>query len=459
MQSLLILCPKCGSELRLNDRRLLGRQGRCPKCQHRFLLQEPEDVELEAVEQENPFPGITLSPTFPDLSTPQNESGVVPQITIEATTSTPSGVRRLREIKKRNAKRRNIALLVGTLVVSIVGCVVLAAMNWSDLVETPSPNSKSQEKIANIHQRKPQQIKTKHSQSTQQTAPTNGNAISLKLIPSGVRILINVRPAELWKDELQQKEFRACLGPVAAWAEKQIKNLCLYEPTEVEEVLIGLIPRVPGTPPEVTAVVHLKQEHSDLAVRFDAVPSDEWGPVIYVGEGRSYFIQDAKTFAVVPNGMEADLVESREQGGVTSVGIEEILKKTDRQRHVTFVFEPFDGRVHHEALFPELAHPFFGRFFDWFGDEVETVAWSLHIGKTFHSEMVLRNKTGTGTSPAKLQKLVQQKLDALPGELYRAVLKMQPQLKGRQRIVGRFPAMMKVYVLSTFLGREDRFVR
>jgi len=459
MQSILIPCPKCGSELRLNDRRLLGRKGKCPKCQHRFLLLEPKEVELEAVEEASPFPIVTDGPTFPDLSTSENEVKGVPQINYNAVPSTTSGVRRLNEIKKRNAKRRNIALLVGTLVVTVVGCVIVVAMNWSDLVEAPSTDSKSQETIANVDKRATQQIKTKQPQPTQRTAPTNGNAISLKMIPSGARILIHVRPAELWKDELQQKEFRACLGPVAAWAENQIKNICLYEPAEVEEVLIGLIPGVPGTPPDVTAVVHLKQEHSDLAMRFNAVPNDEWGPVIHVGEGRSYFIQNAGTFAVVPNGMEADLVEAVEQGGVTSVGIEEILKKTDRHRHLTFVFEPLDGRVHHEALFPERAHPFFSQFFGWFGDEVETVAWSIHIGKTFHSEIVLRNKTGTGTSPAKLEKLVQQKLDGFPEELYRAVLKMQPQLEGLRRIVGRFPAMMKVYAMATSSDREDRFVR
>jgi hypothetical protein len=459
MQSLLIPCPKCGSELRLNDRRLLGRKGKCPKCQHRFLLQEPEEAELEAVEQEPSFPGITVGPTFPDLSNPPNESGGVPLINVDAIPTTTSGVSRLQEIKKRNAKHRNIALLVGTLAVAIVGGVVLVAMNWNDLVETPSSDSKSQKNIANADKKKPQQAKTKQPQPTQRIATTNGNAITLKMIPPGARILIHVRPAELWKDDLQQKEFRACLGPVAVWAEEQIKNLCLYEPTEVEELLIGLIPGIPGTPPDVTAVVHLTQEHSDLATRFDAIPTNEWGKVIHVGEGRSYFIQNSKTFAVVPNGMEADLVEAAEQGGVTSVGIEEILKKTDRHRHMTFVFEPLDGRVQHESFFPERAHPFFAQFFGWFGDEVETVAWSFHIGKTFHSKIVLRNKTGTGTSPAKLEKLVQKKLDDFPEELYRAVLKMQPQLEGRRQIVGRFPAMMKVYTLTTSSDREDRFVR
>src|SRR5579871_2869583 len=40
-----IPCPQCGAELRLPDRKLLGKTGKCPKCSHRFLLQESEEAE------------------------------------------------------------------------------------------------------------------------------------------------------------------------------------------------------------------------------------------------------------------------------------------------------------------------------------------------------------------------------------------------------------------------------
>ena len=47
MPDVLISCPKCGKGLKLRDRSKLGRPGRCPACQHKFILQEPEEVELE----------------------------------------------------------------------------------------------------------------------------------------------------------------------------------------------------------------------------------------------------------------------------------------------------------------------------------------------------------------------------------------------------------------------------
>ncbi|MEZ6125874.1 MAG: hypothetical protein R3C49_22330 [Planctomycetaceae bacterium] len=54
MTSLTIPCPECGAGLKLPDRSLLGRRGKCPKCQHRFVLEEPDEVQLELAEPDPP---------------------------------------------------------------------------------------------------------------------------------------------------------------------------------------------------------------------------------------------------------------------------------------------------------------------------------------------------------------------------------------------------------------------
>ena len=56
MDTIQIPCPKCGSELKLRDRSLLGRKGKCPRCSHAFVLEEPEVVQLELAEPEPPSP-------------------------------------------------------------------------------------------------------------------------------------------------------------------------------------------------------------------------------------------------------------------------------------------------------------------------------------------------------------------------------------------------------------------
>ncbi|MDB5339320.1 MAG: hypothetical protein JWN70_4939, partial [Planctomycetaceae bacterium] len=49
-----IPCPKCGSVLKLRDSSLLGKTGKCPKCEHRFVLRDPDEVEMELVEAPAP---------------------------------------------------------------------------------------------------------------------------------------------------------------------------------------------------------------------------------------------------------------------------------------------------------------------------------------------------------------------------------------------------------------------
>ena len=52
MAGLQIPCPKCGKSLKLPDRSLLGRKGKCPKCRHAFVLLEPTSPAPSAPQEE-----------------------------------------------------------------------------------------------------------------------------------------------------------------------------------------------------------------------------------------------------------------------------------------------------------------------------------------------------------------------------------------------------------------------
>ena len=45
MAGLQVSCPKCSKSLKLPDRSLLGRKGKCPKCRHAFVLTETPAAE------------------------------------------------------------------------------------------------------------------------------------------------------------------------------------------------------------------------------------------------------------------------------------------------------------------------------------------------------------------------------------------------------------------------------
>ena len=114
MSELLIPCPKCSSALKLPNRSLLGKLGKCPQCQHKFVLKEPEEVELQLAEDEPAvgaapqwvpnepageppsenafdFPGVTDEPAFPMVGDqPTGPSVAVETKTETVTSRTPS---------------------------------------------------------------------------------------------------------------------------------------------------------------------------------------------------------------------------------------------------------------------------------------------------------------------------------------------------------------------------------
>lgn len=53
---IIVLCPQCDYELHLPHRDLLGRKGKCPKCEHKFVMQEPKTREPRARQPEKPKP-------------------------------------------------------------------------------------------------------------------------------------------------------------------------------------------------------------------------------------------------------------------------------------------------------------------------------------------------------------------------------------------------------------------
>ncbi|HET6426192.1 MAG TPA: hypothetical protein VFG20_21050, partial [Planctomycetaceae bacterium] len=70
MTPIIIPCPQCGRELKIRDRNLLGRKGKCPKCGHAFVMEEPAAVELELAENTYPAEGIGARYIAPNAATP-----------------------------------------------------------------------------------------------------------------------------------------------------------------------------------------------------------------------------------------------------------------------------------------------------------------------------------------------------------------------------------------------------
>ncbi|QDU38868.1 hypothetical protein Mal4_32000 [Maioricimonas rarisocia] len=487
MDAVQIHCPKCGKGLRLKDRSKLGRKGKCPACGHGFLLQAPpeeEEVSLELAGDEAPVgTGAQWVPDEPAASALQaSESSAVaidtdpgPGIALDVS---DGGVERLKEIKRRNARRQRTTLILGVLALLVVGGAGYALIPY--LEDQPAPIPKEAEPAAPVAENtEPADVAAPSGAITraslrsnvelvEQFEPTDGEPIRLLMVPSGANVVIHLRPAEIWSDEVAFQELRASLtADVVAWLEETLRTVCRREPKQIEEALITMMLGAIGTEPEVSTVVRLVEEEkmSDLIEEFGGQRINEGATTrIYVRDGETRVIADARTFAIAPESAASEIEEWITTSNYNvPTGIFELLDQTDRQRLATVLFEIDDVKRHEQELFSAEALPAMQHVIDWFGDDVETVSWSLHFAENFHSELFLRPRTRGAqkiVSAPVLAKTVEQKLADLPHIMQDDVIgRMSPSSRGYLRIIGRFPAMLEAFQMATVTRMGPTFVR
>lgn len=559
MAGIEIPCPKCGTVLKLPDRRLLGRKGKCSQCAHKFILEEPheiatqlelpnrssrareddesdlemasesaysrsdDDSDLElaafpnkpaasgpsddstmmgmdakwitpasvpapqppapqpaasrpappaptafpspgrpAAAAQMRFPTASTAPSAPPPSAPipaPSPSFAAPEVHIPAVEEESGGVARLKALKKKKSKGKKFAI-IGTVATVLVAAGVYFSIAGNGTTKKTAKNAKSQKTtVATTAKSGNSSSDTSKLPTATAKSPTKGKPIDLLLVPAGARVVINLRPAELWKtgDDSAAEEFRACLGPLGVWTGEMIKTHCFLDPTAIEELLICVLAASPGVAPELAMVVHTKDDvrKSVLLEKFNGELIDEPRPH-YVGPEKAYIIFDPRTFAIAPAKLAQEMVQAADNPSLTADGILELLGKTDRKRHVTVVFEPVSVRISAPFLGPDNAQPLLNGLLDWVGEEVEAAAWSMHLGdEHFYSELLLRNQVG---SPQRLQRTLVKQLDTTPRDILAIVEKMNPQETGKRKLIGRFPAMSKVYALMTHIATGERLV-
>lgn len=475
MESLEIACPQCGKLLKLKDPKLLGRKGKCAKCGHLFVMQEPEPVELEPVDESAVLVSQIGQPKKSPLAdlTAKGEASPFPAVENKPagpiiTDTVSPGLETLREIRQRNKKSSKIAWGV-----TIASGLLLALAVWWLVPEyqqakVKQPSAKAGNADAStvvvektddlLHK---EQLEKNYRFATSRS-PTSGEPIDMHFVPAGARIIFHLRPAELWTDGGLAQEVRYCLGPLTTWAESKLKEICLREPAEIEETTICLALGSPSMPPDVSAVVRLKDalKPSDFVQMFQGKPDYQYGYKITLAGDRAFMIADESgtVFANCPAHLAREMVEARSRLQPTDPAIEAIIADTDRDRHVSLVFIPLDLTLegHQETLLPNAGRAFFTGIIDWLGDDVEAVAWSMHLGDEFRSDMVIRNDAKF--SVMRTQRHYADLMNELPKNAFALVRQMNPKKVGARKIIGRYPAMLKALQLATLVSVDDRHV-
>jgi hypothetical protein len=491
MSGLVVNCPKCTKGLKLRDRSKIGKKARCPKCSHVFVLTAPpepdqadDEVELklasEAAPQSAPQPeapvvGVAarwVPDNAPPLQqaapqTPAQQPAAVPMFGAPApgpvvvAPEDAGGVAHLKALKKKNAKRRNTAIIVGILTAAAVGGAVYFAQDHLEAAKIAEEEA-GKPKVDEDLQVEKDRLR-QNTEIAKASSPTTGGPIPMNCLPLGARIIVSLRPAELWKAGSRGEEVRFCLGPLGEWATAKLTELCQFEPAQIEHALIGIIPGEVGEPPQVAAVVRLVEpaKKSELLVKFGGDRNQDHGYPMYVRDDLSFVIgADLTMIAVAPSGVTAEeMATAVDYANPQSDGIDALLPQTDVERHLTVIFEPRSVVRHRDTIFPKSVWQVIDRSMEFFNDEeVETVAWSMHFGdKKFHSELLMRNQTIV--MEHLLQAEMRKKLKQLPIDLVSMVEVMNPGVIGPRKVIGRFPAMTQVFAMSTTGGTGTRYAQ
>lgn len=493
--SVTIHCPKCSSGLKLPSRKLLGRKGKCPKCQHRFVLKEPEEVELELAEPESPatpqtpqvgtsakwVPDEPAAPVFSlanDGPVPKSKPGKFPvneppaadssfnfadvataasAISTESSDAASESV--TSRIRNRRKKRRTGPIAVGVGTALLAFC--LLGLWWQQNSQTADDAAASKQ---------PPQVNVQLEQETQQLAaenedaksisPTHGEPVTVQYMPFTPHLVFHIRPADVWANNRSMKEFIAALGDpgFGRWLHDSILNLTKFEPTEIEELTIGINFGARTATPDVAAVVRLTAEQSEVELqrdRFAARRRPDPTVKMFQTDEFNYLLVDNKTFVVAPAALTDELTEALTFSYRPSLQLESLLKESDRQRQATLLFDVANIDTHREYIFNQDLQTLADQFVLWFGNDVQTVSWSFHLSpEHLYMETLLRHVNDS--SPRKVKRYISGQLEDLPQTLAAAVRFMKPPTIGYREMIGRFPAMMKATALGTrsFVGSD-----
>jgi hypothetical protein len=243
-----IPCPQCGRELKLPDRKLLGRRGKCPKCSHSFVLEEPAEVQLELAEPEPAGVGkwipenhTTVAASRPAPARPQPAPVAPAPIAIAPLIpdlgSDDGAATRLRKMKKKNAQRQMVGRAVGVAIALAIGGVAYVAL--SSMPQKPEAGAglvaeRPAEPAAAVAPLSTAKDIPVDNPFLARGNPTKGPKIELQYIPFGTQVVLNIRPAELWEKESLGEELRYCLPPLAKLLEAKFEEWFKLKPDQIE---------------------------------------------------------------------------------------------------------------------------------------------------------------------------------------------------------------------------------
>ena len=481
MAGISIACSSCGASLKLPDAGMIGKRVKCPKCGNRFVLtlpqapaEEPEEVPLQLVDPpvapvlgtsarwvpdaptpvfpsapavqpnvaKNEFEAPVFQGNFPSNSPPEIAVAPFAVPGLDANASSPTGSV-IDRVKARRKKTLNKSVLAGiaVLLLSTIGGVWFMLQGSTETLPPKiKPNPAYQAIVAE---------RVESNDDAKTLSPTSGEPIPIDYLPFTPQVLCHMHPAELWKDDRNTAELHAMLSTLDIWLKEQIKARTRFEPEEISELTLAINFGARMSAPDVAAVVRLKSPQTDqeLMKRFNGRISDNPKIELYEATDFSYLKIDSQTFVLAPSNMSESLAMALKDPALLLSDMEPLVEQSDRDRHLSLLFDLKILDSHREDAFMSQLQQLADKFLFWFGEDVQTVSWSMHLEPNLYMETLLHQTQAS--TPVKLQRFTQVKLSNLPDEILQGVRMMRPTTIGSREMIGRFPAMIKALEIGT----------
>lgn len=479
-------CPVCKTQLKLPNTSLVGKKARCPKCDNRFVISLPTALEVAPVDDIPVLPlapqsgrgarwvpdQLPQSPGVPQHQSPAFSLGAAPSVAptpetspgtfnfpnltdaagtpnspgISSTdTATASSVLQRTRGRKRSMSPKTRYMTAAAAALLIVTFIVIGIQAFRS---PPAATAKKQPVKENIAYQQEKAAQAASNESADDLSPTSGKPIPLDYLPFTPHIIVHLRPEELWARDPVKAEFLAMLGDLGSWLAAQIEERTRHLPKDIAELTIALNFGARLTPPDVAMVVRLREKptHQDMVKQFGRMRPDP-NVEVYEASDYSYLVVDSQTFVVAPLLMAEELHEAKSSEATPSPDMEPLLQESDRTRHLTVLFDlPILDSHREDAFIPELQTAADKVLF-WFGDQIETVSFSMHLDEHCFMETLLRQTTSS--TPVKLQRFMQVRLDRLAEDVLGMVQQMEPTTVSSRQIIGRFPAMLQAFNVGT----------
>ncbi len=481
MSEITVSCPSCTARLKLPDASLVGKRARCPRCSERFVVQPPASSDAStaarsaaaAFEESEELPVLPAAPMqgqaarwVPDdapaaapVPAPSAQPApaplmpVVPQIDLSVAPGAEDGGAGTSTVERFAGRRRRKGKSSATWVsLTVTGLLVLAVTTYFWLEQRGGRNDVA----GNVPAKNPgwEQEKQQEADSNiaaEQLSPTDGKPVSLSHIPFTPHLICHLHPADLWSSNAQMSEFRALLGDVGLWLENFIQTRTRYTPQEISELTIAVNfgPRM--TEPDLALVVRLDERQTirDLERRFGGRmrPDLNSEAAVYEAADAAFLLVDEQTFVAASLTLAESLADYSGVAALASPDMEALIQQSDRDRHFSLIFDREIIDSHREDVFQETLLPAADRILFWFGGEVESVCWSMHLDPDCYMEFLMHNSSDS--TPRKVQRNLLAQLDQLPEDILGMVRMMRPGTLGTRQMIGRFPAMVQALRMGT----------